>query len=48
MTYLITLWLSQKWQDCRLTWTPSSFGGISNFIVPYKYIWIPDLTLYDR
>lgn len=41
------VWVRLKWQDCRLTWTPSSYGGISNFIVPYKYIWIPDLTLYD-
>nr|XP_022332567.1 neuronal acetylcholine receptor subunit alpha-10-like [Crassostrea virginica] len=41
------VWVRLKWQDCRLTWTPSSYGNIGNFIVPYKYIWIPDLTLYD-
>ncbi|XP_062588172.1 neuronal acetylcholine receptor subunit alpha-10-like isoform X1 [Saccostrea cucullata] len=43
----INVWVRLKWQDCRLTWTPASFGNIGNFIVPYKYIWIPDLTLYD-
>ncbi|XP_052098769.1 neuronal acetylcholine receptor subunit alpha-10-like [Mytilus californianus] len=36
-----------KWNDCLLQWDPNDFDGITNIIVPYKKIWVPDLTLYD-
>ncbi|XP_069136840.1 neuronal acetylcholine receptor subunit alpha-10-like [Argopecten irradians] len=35
------------WTDCQLTWDASAFGGLGNLVVPFKYLWVPDLTLYD-
>ena len=40
--------LFQKWNDCRLTWTPSLFDNISSVMVAYDDVWTPDITLYDR
>ncbi|VDI47130.1 Hypothetical predicted protein [Mytilus galloprovincialis] len=44
----LNLWIRLKWNDCLLQWDPNDFDGITNIIVPYKKIWVPDLTLYDR
>ncbi|XP_069137979.1 neuronal acetylcholine receptor subunit alpha-10-like [Argopecten irradians] len=43
----VNLWVRMFWTDCQLTWVPSAFGGLGNIAVPFKYLWIPDLTLYD-
>jgi len=34
------------WQDNRLMWTPSHYGGIDLVIFPAKMIWTPDFKLY--
>ncbi|KAJ8304826.1 hypothetical protein KUTeg_018409 [Tegillarca granosa] len=41
-------YISSKWNDCRLKWNASQFQGIDRFIIPYKRVWIPDMTLYDN
>lgn len=43
----LNVWIRLKWNDCQLTWNASEYGGVSSIIVPYKKIWVPDLTLYD-
>ena len=43
-----------RWNDQRLVWNPSSYGGITKsrlFTNPDKnirYIWTPDLELYEN
>ena len=37
----------QWWKDFRLTWTPSSYGGLSSLTVPRKKIWTPHIYLID-
>ena len=36
------------WKDCQLSWTPADYGNLTSVVVPFKYLWVPDLTLYDR
>ncbi|XP_061172778.1 neuronal acetylcholine receptor subunit alpha-6-like [Saccostrea echinata] len=35
------------WHDFRLTWTPSSYGGIEILPVPKQKLWIPNIFLID-
>ncbi|KAJ8304971.1 hypothetical protein KUTeg_018554 [Tegillarca granosa] len=37
-----------KWKDCRLAWNASDYAGITNLLVPFAKLWVPDLTLYDK
>ncbi|XP_045216812.2 neuronal acetylcholine receptor subunit alpha-10-like isoform X2 [Mercenaria mercenaria] len=41
------IWLRLKWNDCRLEWTPGSNSNLSNIMLTYNDVWIPDITLYD-
>ncbi|KAJ8304648.1 hypothetical protein KUTeg_018231, partial [Tegillarca granosa] len=43
----MNVWVRLKWKDCRFVWNASDYGGIDHMTVPYKKVWIPDLTLYD-
>ncbi|XP_060068843.1 neuronal acetylcholine receptor subunit alpha-9-like [Ylistrum balloti] len=43
----LNLWVRMFWTDCQLTWDPTAYGGLGNIVVPFKYVWVPDLTLYD-
>ncbi|WAR00523.1 ACHA7-like protein [Mya arenaria] len=40
-------WVRMVWNDCQLTWNATE-TGIKNIAVPYKRVWIPDITLYDN
>ncbi|CAJ0944557.1 unnamed protein product, partial [Mesorhabditis belari] len=40
-------WLIHKWQDERLSWHPTDYGGIEAFSVPGELIWLPDIILYN-
>lgn len=40
-----TGYLTVKWTDQSLTWTPSSYDGITSILVPQNEIWKPDITL---
>ena len=35
------------WTDERLTWNPEDFGGLDRIRIHSKYIWIPDITMYN-
>ncbi|CAF1234600.1 unnamed protein product [Adineta ricciae] len=41
------IWLDQEWRDELLTWNPSDFGGMKKIRIPCRYIWLPDIVLYN-
>uniref|UniRef100_A0A8C6LTE3 Neuronal acetylcholine receptor subunit beta-2 n=1 Tax=Nothobranchius furzeri TaxID=105023 RepID=A0A8C6LTE3_NOTFU len=42
------VWLTQEWQDYRLTWVPEEFDGMLKVRLPSKHIWLPDVVLYNN
>ncbi|XP_041961615.1 neuronal acetylcholine receptor subunit beta-2 [Alosa sapidissima] len=42
------VWLTQEWQDYRLTWVPEEFDGMLKVRLPSKHIWLPDIVLYNN
>ncbi|XP_077986140.1 acetylcholine receptor subunit alpha-like [Glandiceps talaboti] len=40
-------WLKQDWTDIRLTWDPANYSDVDNIIIPFDYIWYPDIVLYN-
>ncbi|XP_036411181.1 neuronal acetylcholine receptor subunit beta-2-like [Megalops cyprinoides] len=42
------VWLTQEWQDYRLTWVPEEFDGMQKVRLPSKHIWLPDVVLYNN
>uniref|UniRef100_W5LAC4 Cholinergic receptor nicotinic beta 2 subunit n=1 Tax=Astyanax mexicanus TaxID=7994 RepID=W5LAC4_ASTMX len=42
------VWLTQEWQDYRLTWIPEEFDGMKKVRLPSKHIWLPDVVLYNN
>uniref|UniRef100_A0A672J5I0 Cholinergic receptor, nicotinic, beta 2 n=1 Tax=Salarias fasciatus TaxID=181472 RepID=A0A672J5I0_SALFA len=42
------VWLTQEWQDYRLTWIPEEFDGMMKVRLPSKHIWLPDVVLYNN
>ncbi|XP_053713206.1 neuronal acetylcholine receptor subunit beta-2-like isoform X1 [Synchiropus splendidus] len=42
------VWLSQEWNDYRLSWDPEKYGGIKKLRIPSKHIWLPDIVLYNN
>ncbi|XP_077087036.1 neuronal acetylcholine receptor subunit alpha-3 isoform X1 [Siphateles boraxobius] len=42
------LWLRHIWNDYKLRWNPTDFGGVEFIRVPSKKIWKPDIVLYNN
>ncbi|XP_075061350.1 neuronal acetylcholine receptor subunit alpha-3-like [Mixophyes fleayi] len=42
------LWLKHIWNDYKLKWNPSHYGGIEYIRVPSAQIWRPDIVLYNN
>ncbi|XP_029436146.1 neuronal acetylcholine receptor subunit beta-2 isoform X2 [Rhinatrema bivittatum] len=42
------VWLTQEWQDYRLTWKPEEFDNMKKVRLPSKHIWLPDVVLYNN
>lgn len=42
-----SVWEKLTWTDRRLKWTPKEFGGIESIRLPAKFIWTPDMKLYN-
>uniref|UniRef100_A0A7E4US62 Neur_chan_LBD domain-containing protein n=1 Tax=Panagrellus redivivus TaxID=6233 RepID=A0A7E4US62_PANRE len=40
-------WLIQKWHDYRLQWNPAEYGNVTMLHVPGRYIFLPDICLYN-
>ena len=38
----------QDWTDINLVWNRSEYGEITDIRIPPKYIWKPDLLMYNR
>lgn len=38
----------QEWQDYKLKWDPSEYGGVQELYVPSEHIWLPDIVLYNK
>ncbi|XP_013406819.1 neuronal acetylcholine receptor subunit alpha-7 [Lingula anatina] len=41
------IWLNLYWHDYTLTWNSSEYGGITSIRLPAKYLWKPDVLLYN-
>ncbi|XP_019381178.1 PREDICTED: neuronal acetylcholine receptor subunit beta-2 [Crocodylus porosus] len=42
------VWLTQEWEDYRLTWNPEDFDNMKKVRLPSKHIWLPDVVLYNN
>ncbi|XP_058395280.1 neuronal acetylcholine receptor subunit beta-2 [Diceros bicornis minor] len=42
------VWLTQEWEDYRLTWKPEEFDNMKKVRLPAKHIWLPDVVLYNN
>ena len=45
------IWLQccfQEWDDINLAWNKSEYDDIVDIRLPPKYIWKPDLLMYNR
>ncbi|XP_075763660.1 neuronal acetylcholine receptor subunit beta-2 [Pelodiscus sinensis] len=42
------VWLTQEWEDYRLTWKPEEFDNMRKVRLPSKHIWLPDVVLYNN
>ncbi|XP_068129713.1 neuronal acetylcholine receptor subunit alpha-3-like [Hyperolius riggenbachi] len=42
------LWLKHVWNDYKLKWDPSEYGGIEFIRIPSSDIWKPDIVLYNN
>ncbi|XP_020909659.1 neuronal acetylcholine receptor subunit alpha-10 [Exaiptasia diaphana] len=41
-------WVSQRWNNSRLTWNPADFGGVDEIAVRPNEVWVPDILLYNN
>ncbi|KAG7154225.1 Neuronal acetylcholine receptor subunit alpha-7-like 4 [Homarus americanus] len=37
-----------EWQDHNLMWNESDYGGVADLRIPPKYLWTPDVLMYNR
>uniref|UniRef100_F1LGD4 Acetylcholine receptor subunit alpha-type des-2 n=1 Tax=Ascaris suum TaxID=6253 RepID=F1LGD4_ASCSU len=44
---LMNAWVVERWTDELLYWNPADFENISEILLPYDNVWIPDTTLYN-
>ncbi|XP_004693826.1 PREDICTED: neuronal acetylcholine receptor subunit beta-2 [Condylura cristata] len=42
------VWLTQEWEDYRLSWKPEEFDNMKKVRLPSKHIWLPDVVLYNN
>ncbi|XP_074653086.1 acetylcholine receptor subunit alpha-like 1 [Tubulanus polymorphus] len=40
-------WLDLEWNDFGLRWDPKEYGGIRLVRLPTRYIWTPDIEMYN-
>jgi len=41
------VWLNLEWMDANLKWNSSEYGNVQDVRIPPKYIWKPDLLMYN-
>lgn len=37
--------LVQEWEDPRMVWDPSQYGGAAKVMIPYTSVWVPQLVM---
>ncbi|KTG07273.1 hypothetical protein cypCar_00020679 [Cyprinus carpio] len=42
------VWITQNWNDYRLSWDPAEYEGIDKLRIPSRHIWLPDIVLYNN
>ncbi|XP_023236992.1 acetylcholine receptor subunit alpha-like 1 [Centruroides sculpturatus] len=45
---ITNVWVEQVWQDYKLRWNPSEYGGVEMIHVPAEDIWLPDIVLFNN
>jgi hypothetical protein len=45
-TVEMALWLDTFWNDSRLAWDPTKYGGLKKTTIPSKEIWTVDTVMY--
>ena len=38
----------QEWMDHNLKWNESDYGGVKDIRVLPKFVWTPDILMYNR
>ncbi|CAK5088125.1 unnamed protein product [Meloidogyne enterolobii] len=38
------VWLTLKWKDYQMKWSPVNYGGIKDIRVPPDKVWLPDIV----
>ncbi|XP_064092186.1 neuronal acetylcholine receptor subunit alpha-7-like isoform X4 [Macrobrachium nipponense] len=41
------VWLNFEWLDYNLRWNKSDYGGVSDLRIPPKFLWTPDVLMYN-
>ncbi|KAL3078798.1 hypothetical protein niasHS_014580 [Heterodera schachtii] len=42
------VWLTLKWKDFQMAWSPVNYGGIKEFRVSPDKVWLPDIVLFNN
>ncbi|XP_074641798.1 acetylcholine receptor subunit alpha-L1-like [Tubulanus polymorphus] len=41
-------WIRFQWSDVHLKWDPAEYGGVEVVRIPNKFIWTPDIAVYNK
>ncbi|XP_068211459.1 neuronal acetylcholine receptor subunit alpha-7-like isoform X7 [Palaemon carinicauda] len=41
------VWLNFEWLDYNLRWNKSDYGGVADLRIPPKFLWTPDVLMYN-
>ncbi|ETN71006.1 Neurotransmitter-gated ion-channel ligand binding domain protein [Necator americanus] len=44
---MLNAWIVERWVDNLLGWDPEDFSNVTEIMIPFDQIWIPDTTLYN-
>ncbi|EYC38340.1 hypothetical protein Y032_0724g1854 [Ancylostoma ceylanicum] len=44
----LNVWVEQSWHDERIRWNPREFGNLSKLTLATRYLWTPDIVLYNN
>nr|ART34951.1 truncated MPTL1 [Haemonchus contortus] len=44
---MLNAWIVERWVDNLLGWDPEEFSNVTEIMIPYDNLWIPDTTLYN-
>ncbi|XP_072006051.1 acetylcholine receptor subunit epsilon-like isoform X2 [Engystomops pustulosus] len=47
-TMTTNVWVQQEWDDYRMVWNSSEYGGIEVVRVPHDMVWLPEIVLENN